>query len=168
MTDMKPNIERLEKVLGIITELAALIDSEFVRAYGEGRLWVQADWRCSTGMCFAGHAADLYGAEWVTQNNTTDGRELVFVPAEMVAAYPGMVVDNTVLRDSLRVPAKYLHLMPPVAYVSAYAHAILGLGDPSNTHDTLTHRLYDSNNEISDISRMIDEMKEDHEEAMWS
>ncbi|MEV0616085.1 hypothetical protein AB0I81_22420 [Nonomuraea sp. NPDC050404] len=29
-------------------------------------MWVQKEWRCRTGMCFAGWAADLSGGRWLT------------------------------------------------------------------------------------------------------
>lgn len=36
---------------------------EHIEAHPEE--WDQLTWRCETAMCFAGHAADLTGAQWV-------------------------------------------------------------------------------------------------------
>lgn len=48
---MTPNVPLLRKVL------------EHIEAHPEE--WDQGTWRCETAMCFAGHAADIAGAQWV-------------------------------------------------------------------------------------------------------
>jgi len=34
----------------------------------EPQKWNQADWRCSTGMCFAGHVVYAAGGRWVEED----------------------------------------------------------------------------------------------------
>jgi hypothetical protein len=59
--------------------------------------WDQTSWRCSSGMCFAGHVTALNGFEWVldTSNANREYSDKVYVPAswsaeqaEQVKAFP--------------------------------------------------------------------------------
>jgi hypothetical protein len=51
MNDITPNVPLLRKTL------------EHIEAHPQE--WDQVRWRCESGMCFAGTAADLDGAQWL-------------------------------------------------------------------------------------------------------
>jgi hypothetical protein len=44
--------------------------------------WYQRTWRCKSGMCFAGWAADLAGGEWYAGPEDTYAHELIAEPDE--------------------------------------------------------------------------------------
>jgi len=51
---------------------------DYIKSHPEE--WEQTEWRCESGMCFAGHAAILGGAVWVKQNlNDTDWKSALFM-----------------------------------------------------------------------------------------
>lgn len=41
-----------------------LLDAAIARIEADPSSWDQDDWRCSTGICLAGHVAEIAGGEW--------------------------------------------------------------------------------------------------------
>lgn len=66
-TTITPNAEMLHRTLATVEGLRLVpddVDWDTPPPEGEGPGWAQFTWRCRSGMCFAGWAADLAGAHW--------------------------------------------------------------------------------------------------------
>lgn len=101
-----PNVPLLRKTL------------EHIEAHPEE--WKQKVWRCNSGMCFAGWAATLHGAEWAYAAGDDTWRAVDFVESG-APAVPGLDEEEayTVVIDD------NASLWP----VGAYAGQALGLGE---------------------------------------
>jgi hypothetical protein len=49
--------------------------------------WTQSLWRCSSGMCFAGWACDLTGAQWCAAADSFDSDEILATSPQEDSAY---------------------------------------------------------------------------------
>jgi len=85
---MTPNVPLLRKVM------------EHIEAHPEQH--VQRSWRCGTGMCFAGWAADFSGLEWVYDPDHLDA-ELVYTDDDAVLTAALWEVDEVNGRTAVPV-----------------------------------------------------------------
>lgn len=124
---MKPNLDLLEKTYDHIVELDAL-------GISGPDAWEQGDYRCGSGKCFAGWAAQLAGGEWAFGPHEGGSNYLLAEPRE----------ERTLTREGKQV-------------VSAHARArrILGL-NPDQAYD-----LFDGRNNLKDIRKAIDSIKKE-------
>lgn len=63
---------------------------EFIKA--NPQTWIQSEWRCKSGMCFAGHATQFAGASW-TYPLTADGIKDSHFPCDDVTTPDGEVTS---------------------------------------------------------------------------
>lgn len=137
-TDLIASLPNADEVLEgwYVNDLPELIEvpAEDVEKIKTGQAWSQGNWRCSTGMCFAGWASALTGAEFAydaknqQQVNTADG----YANAREVVR----TADGT-----LRT-------------IEAYAREVLAL--PSRQ----SHALFDGDNTLEHIRTTLNVMKE--------
>ena len=98
--------------------------------------WVQSDWRCGTGMCFAGWAAALTGA---TFPYAPDDEGDVIRTAGSMRGYSARAAEVVVDTDG------------DVWDIPSYARHMLGL------HDSTV--IFQGDNGLRDIDDILDEMK---------
>ncbi len=103
--------------------------------------WKQRNWFCQTGQCFAGFVAELSGAD--------------FTPVEE---------ERRFFQDS--TPTPYI-INPDTGYgqhVADYAAHQLGFEDYDHNffdgHTTDADRLFNENNTVEDLHRLVDEIAE--------
>jgi hypothetical protein len=134
VADATPNIELLEETY------------RFIEANPQH--WNQRSWRCKTGMCFAGWAAELAGGEWLLDarkaftydSDTVDMAGDYLVPAEGdVKRYKRtLVVEGETLEGT---------------HVEDRAARVLGLNYEES------EALFDGSNDLEDLRRVIDDVK---------
>ena len=103
--------------------------------------WKQEHWRCKTGMCFAGWAAHLAGAQWETD--------------EQPAYYANSLSPY---RRKL-MPAQVITPAGRRAFVGEYAAEVLGLDDDDD------ELLFNADNTLDDLRRLIDRYAAEAEAA---
>jgi hypothetical protein len=105
-----------------------------IEALPDGTGWEQGSYRCNTGMCFAGWAAELGGGVWAT--DATDQYASMLIPE------PG---------DELgRIETMPTH--GQVVYAPRRAERILGLTDDQ------ADRLFDPDNDLSVLREIVAEL----------
>lgn len=116
-----PNVELLRRTLAHIEEPSTP--------------WDQEDYRCETGMCFAGWAAQLAGGVWVTG--------------------PDDPWSDTLVADATDDPA-FLHDVHGTEGISAARRAarILGLTPEQS------YRLFAGGNDLETLRHIVDELCE--------
>lgn len=82
----------------------------------------QKSWRCSTGMCLAGHIGDVLGVTWVNTNPDGVLREYVVSDAEH-----GLPVRDYLLTRAPDTLAPGVTLDTPIEPIRNYARRMLGL-----------------------------------------
>jgi hypothetical protein len=93
--------------------------------------WDQTDYRCASGMCFAGWAVTLHGDTWASEIDAARDAWEVAVPEEERSLFPGRFV-----------------------YAPARAQQLLGL-------DSSTAKcLFDGGNDIETLRRIVGELCE--------
>lgn len=132
---------------------------EVIKANPEG--WAQQHWRCKTGMCFAGHAAVLAGAEFVVPASLigSHGTYFEIMPGDRT---PVDYVVELVRHDSIAEPrrtwaessARYVEL-PHVTSIKNFARQALGLDD------TQAEALFEGGNTLADLERMVAALEAD-------
>lgn len=128
-----PNIELLEATY------------TFIEAHPEH--WQQTMWRCKTGMCFAGWAADLAGGKWLTSPASDEGEgENLLATEDYLAPEPG---DDGRCTRSLYINGDTIE----GTHVEDRAMRVLGLN-----HDD-AEDLFNGSNSLSDIRQAIDRLK---------
>jgi hypothetical protein len=147
--DGSPNFALLEATRDYIAALPA-VDNLDPDEQGDdpdpngndGVAWAQADWRCGTGMCFAGWAGALTGA--VFPHKATD--ETYALPTQG-DAYTTMA--RNLIRDA----------DGGTWAVREYAQHVL------NIDDARASQLFRGGNDLGDIDRVIDNIKNRYEIA---
>lgn len=87
-TNPRVNVPLLRKTLEVVEQEAAKMDA------GETCQWDQGEWRCGTGMCFAGWAVHLDGGKWATEELFSDHfDDLVAEPEDRAPMTPWDHVD---------------------------------------------------------------------------
>lgn len=130
---MTLNIELLDKTLEAVKDAAER---------GEG--WVQQDWRCRSGMCFAGWAATLAGGKWV--NPVAKGQ---YEDSLLVA-------DPTI--DKPHQIGQHYGVSVPSVTAADRARNVLGFV-------TGSAGLFAGGNKIEDLERIVADLKEDQAKA---
>lgn len=118
--------------------LRATLDQVKLAAEKEGpEAWDQRNWRCNTGMCFAGHAVTLSGAKWADALGG-DYEECVIAEGDdpESAIYGAYFDDHTI----------------KVVNASRRAQRILGLGYSA------ADRLFDEHNDLDDLEMIVNEL----------
>lgn len=120
----------------------------------------QDEWRCLTGMCFAGWTVQLGGGDrWLTDNTISEFSDLVVVPAntphataaaDMLDLYEGVDDETLAELESLLASTASEYLMT----VRVRAQQLLGL----DTEDAWT--LFHGGNTLADIKRAINQLSE--------
>ena len=131
---MTLNIELLDKTLAAVKEAAERRDE----STSPGAGWVQQDWRCRSGMCFAGFAAELAGGKWVNP------------------VAKGQYEDSLLVADpTIDKPHQIaLHYGSPVPSVTAADRARNVLGFTAGSAG-----LFAGGNKIEDLERIVAELK---------
>lgn len=107
--------------------------------------WEQEQWRCGSGMCFAGWAATLAGREWATKNPDGDGAmNIVVKPGEFEYAGPEETYDPETGRTKT---GRLVESVPEVAQHD--------LGLTSEESDIL----FDGYNTRTGLRMMVDALK---------
>lgn len=127
------NVALLAKTLDVVEEEAAKADR------GEVCQWEQGEWRCGTGMCFAGWAAHLDGAQWASEDPLSDH-------FDDIVAEPGDHFSASQVWDDAE-PG-----VTQVTPVSARAQRVLGLTEDES------EMLFSGGNGIEDIKYVIDKI----------
>ena len=117
---------------------------DYIKAHPED--WNQGEWRCSTGMCYAGWLVTLAGGTWKNQADNDYDFSSYLTDAVLVPL-PGEEPDPTTLTGVDDGP--YVH-------ASTRACALLGIGVRT---DTSAH-LFNADNGIVEIGSQLDEIFE--------
>ena len=106
---------------------------DYIKAHPER--WDQGEWRCSTGMCYAGWLATLAGGTWMDEDfgSYTTSATLALLPGEE----PDPSTDG------------------PCVHASTRASALLGIGVQTSSH------LFNADNGIVEIKSHLDEIFEE-------
>jgi hypothetical protein len=128
-----PNIELLEKTYA------------FIEAHPEH--WQQTMWRCKTGMCFAGWAAELAGGKWLTgpASDEGDGKNLLATEDYLVPEPEEAEYTRTLFVKGDAVEGMH---------VEDRAMRVLGIDNDD------AEELFDGCNDLPDIRKAIDSIKE--------
>jgi hypothetical protein len=97
--------------------------------------WNQSTWRCETGMCVAGWAAELAGGTWLTRADNEDSAELLAADPDDTPSY---VFEHT--SGAMCITA------------SNRAARLLGIEDDDR-------ELFDGNNSLNTIKDIRDELR---------
>ena len=108
--------------------------------------WNQENWRCGSGMCFAGWAATLNGREWASKAEHANAANIVVKPDEFPYAGPEEVYDPEADR--------YEQTGRIVESVSVVAEHDLGLTEEQ------TDILFDGYNSRATLRTMVNALKE--------
>jgi hypothetical protein len=121
-------------------------------AHDDGQAWVQQDWRCATGMCYAGWASALTGAKFLYAADNEDRVDVDFAFYAMLdmnsteeGLRPGTIAANHVVEDA---DGKTWH-------VQAYARHMLGLTYRSAS------RLFAGSNDLISIDNRLSRINDD-------
>lgn len=162
-----PNMELLDKVLG------------HIKANPE--TWNQADYRCGTTYCFAGHAALMSGWKPVGPDKDLAWRVAGFESAEQGIAYyqrqlkrvpEGAYADSVVASwkgNIENINAKVDNRDPEVTLTGAEKAAIADVArDVLDLDGDTAGTLFQSGNSLSDLEEMVEEIRENGYLDPWS
>lgn len=118
--------------------------------HGDGQAWVQEDWRCKTGMCFAGWASALTGAKFLYAADDDNSVDVdyafyAFLVDESQDLRPGAISANHVVEDADGT----------TWHVQTYARYMLGLTYRSAS------RLFAGSNELLNIDIRLSRLNDD-------
>lgn len=119
-----------------MTVNVALLDQVMAHIEANPHDWEQGDYRCSTGMCFAGWAVELSGGTWVTDRDSR-WRDQVFAEPDDEYSYASTLDGKTEVTD-----ADYR------------AQRVLGIGGDE------AGDLFYAGNTMDEIRRIVKEIKE--------
>lgn len=117
-----------------------LLDVALDHIEANPQTWYQRDWRCSTGMCLAGHLADMTGGQWQHAPGEIGSDLLVPLPGEETDDY-GNGCGTPAWRR-----AEYMLGFP--------AELVNVLDGPHEERD-----LFDGLNSLADLKRMRDDLR---------
>jgi hypothetical protein len=109
--------------------------------------WDQADWRCRSGMCFAGHAAQLAGGHWLN-------------PVATGAAYDSYLVADPDVDDEDDINNHPYY--GPLVSAGVRARKVLGLRQGN------TYGLFAGSNTLQDLEGIVADIVRDAEEAAYA
>lgn len=125
--------------------------------------WNQAEWRCGSGMCFAGHTVDISGRVWLTQNANL-GSEAAWVfalPTDPVDKLVNLVpwdcnhpIDHWFFSDCPKMTREQAAAFPPMIHVKDAARTDLGL----NERDAVS--LFSGSNRLDELLSLSSELIE--------
>ena len=121
-----------------------LLDAAIAHIEAHPGTWYQASWRCGSGVCLAGHMAELAGGTWLTPADSPDS---VYLAAEAGEVGTLIQVPGGEVRGTL---------------VSLRAERLLGVPPDmrSALEDTDDERdLFDADNTLDDIKAMRDDLR---------
>lgn len=119
--------------------------------------WDQNYWRCSTGMCFAGWAAEMSpGVEWVGE---VTGSVSDYVTVDL-DVYPELrkqvlpVRDHVYTGDEAELCAPF-HMDTPIMSVDDFAHYVLGIDYHYDEDELEPPDLFAAGNKLSDLKHIV-------------
>jgi hypothetical protein len=169
LTPTPPAVPSLPAVAAIeLTEFPAapnvpLLRATFAVIKNHPEHWDQGDWRCSTGMCFAGWASVIAGAEFVVPHALLDSLEPLEVqghrvnPQGIACLVRHPLAEHHCCVVSTSASERLVALTG--MRVNAFAQQALGL-----TEDQ-ADALFDSGNSLPTLERMVEILIEDGADA---
>ncbi len=154
----------------VMTRVQAVAELEQVQQESlckAGLTWKQDEWRCASGMCFAGHAVDMAGWRWVLEDWLAKDAQSVArkaLPAVMIYVIaPDFVPDD--LTDTPERAWGH-HLTPEcglagVRVMSAAQAADYLLSAEAGVDAVSEHGLFEANNSLHRLERIIEDIKQE-------